>query len=133
MCPGIFVSRAYAQYGVTQNYNYRYNVEDPDTVRNGNGVPHVSELGAIWGNGNDKIQNLMQKYWTSFIKTFDPNSARDPGSPTWEKWTADQSNTVGLKRLLVQGGTQKTEVETVSVGQRTRCDVLLSWGISLKQ
>ena len=143
VCPGIFLSRMYKLHGITNNFNYRYNVEDPNTVRNGNGVPHVAETSAIWGVGlpksyqpggpNDRIPNLMQKYWISFIKSFDPNSARDPNSPTWEKWTASRDDKVGLKRLLVQGGTKKSVMEEVRTVQRTRCDTLLSWGIELKQ
>lgn len=75
----------------------------------------------------------MQKYWISFIISFDPNSARDPQSPVWESWTASRGERTGLKRLLIQGGTKKSVMEDVSSAQRTRCDVLASWGVALKQ
>lgn len=143
VCPGIFLSRMYAKHGVSNIFNYRFNVEDPTTMQGGNGVPHVAETSAIWGTDlpksyqsggpNAKISNMMQKYWISFIKFYDPNSAREHNSPKWATWTASQGQTVGLKRLLIQGGRKTTVVEDVSVAQRGRCDVLSSWGIALKQ
>ncbi len=143
ICPGIFLSRMYAQHGIDRNFNYRYNVEDPDTVRNGNGVPHVAENNAIWGTGlpksyrrggpNERISNLMQKYWISFITSFDPSTGRAPDSPRWAKWTANSHGQKGMDRLLVQGGTKRTVMEKVSAAQRARCEILSSWGISIKQ
>lgn len=77
---------------------------------------------------------MMQKYWISFIKFFDPNIARDAESPAWKAWTAGKNDTkVGLRRLVVQGGGKKTGMEDVSAAQRARCEVLSSWGIALKQ
>lgn len=137
------MSRMYAQHGISNIFNYRYNVEDPTTMRDGNGVPHVAETSAIWGDGlpksylpggpNEKIPNMMQKYWISFIKFSDPNAARGAESPEWKAWTARRGEKVGLRRLLVQGGGKRTGMEDVSAAQRGRCDVLSSWGIALKQ
>lgn len=75
----------------------------------------------------------MQRYWISFIKTFDPNKLRAPGSPLWEEWTDDGSNKGKMTRLLIQDGSNATKMETVPEGQNKRCDTIIPWGYSLKQ
>jgi hypothetical protein len=42
ICPGIYISRIYAKEKVPV-YNYRWNVEDPDQIAQGLGVPHTIE------------------------------------------------------------------------------------------
>ncbi|RMY78182.1 hypothetical protein D0864_09324 [Hortaea werneckii] len=62
-------------------WNYRYNVEDRDTVAAGYGVPHVSEKTAIYGVNNTgpcdgcsyatynaPMVPIVMHYWISFIK-----------------------------------------------------------------
>ena len=93
----------------------------------GLGVPHVSEVFAIWGpentNGgappslaarNKDIVPVIQGYWTSFIRAFDPNTYRVPGSPRWEVFNGQDQG-----RLLFQ--TNATRIETVPENQRQRC------------
>jgi carboxylesterase type B len=57
-------------------------------------VPHCSELGTLamsWQQGPpNALTEAMRGYWTSFVKTGDPNIARHKGSPTWPAYT-DQS------------------------------------------
>jgi carboxylesterase type B len=48
MCPTLFISQAFARYGVQQNWNYRYDVKDPAQMAIGLGTPHTAEIGAIW-------------------------------------------------------------------------------------
>ncbi|KIY03260.1 uncharacterized protein Z520_01727 [Fonsecaea multimorphosa CBS 102226] len=112
MCPNLFISSAYARYGVPQNWNYWYNVADAAQIRQGLGVPHTVELAAIWGpdnipngaspasyrNGgpNAWIVPLMQGYWISFIRVLDPNPFRIQGAPMWREFTlADEEGSAG--------------------------------------
>ena len=86
----------FAQYGMQGNWNYRYNVEDPAQMQRGLGVPHTTEISAIWGpvntygaapasynkgKSNAWIVPMIQSYWLSFIRTLDPNTLRAKGSP----------------------------------------------------
>ncbi|OTA92173.1 hypothetical protein M434DRAFT_12573 [Hypoxylon sp. CO27-5] len=118
MCPTIYISSAMTRYGVSRSYNYRYNVEDPEQMAEGLGVPHTAELAAIWGpqnpNGNlptsyeedgtnVAVIPVIQAYWTSFIRTYDPNTYKHPSAATWEKWNANKQN-----RLLFQTGGETT-------------------------
>lgn len=143
VCGGMHLNAQYARAGVHGNFNYRYNVEDAKAIRAGFGVAHVVEVDAIWGEGgpdsyqkkgaNAEVIPLMQGYWLSFIRTFDPNALRMPGSPRWDEWTATGDGSGQMKRLLVQGGKEHTIMETVDPAQASRCDVLASWGVSLRQ
>ncbi|KAL3475334.1 Alpha/Beta hydrolase protein [Aspergillus californicus] len=144
ICPGIAMSSAYSTAGVP-NWNYHYDVKDPEDEASGLGVYHVVEINAIWGpeyvwfsetvgnpppasyfTSNRDIVPLMQGYWTSFIKTYDPNVYRYPGSPRWEEWGEQ-----GFQRLFIQTG--ETRMESVPGGQRERCEYLIGIGVELTQ
>ena len=142
VCPGIHLSNEYYSHNSSVKiFNYHYNVTDPVAARVGFGVPHVTELNAIWdlrrapssykaGGSNANIIPLMQGYWTSFIRFFDPNVARIDGSPLWEEWGGQQHQ----RRILIQGGDIKsTTMETVPTAQQDRCRTLTNWGVKLKQ
>ncbi|KAI4210146.1 MAG: hypothetical protein LQ351_006978 [Letrouitia transgressa] len=146
VCPGIFLSNEYANGGVKGNWNYNYAVLDPHDAKVGVGTPHCAELNAIWGGApgsprsykttNANIIPLMQKYWISFIRSYDPNKYRVAGAPTWERWTATGygDSQTGRQRLLVQNGEdERTVMETVDAEQWSRCRTLSSWGIGLGQ
>src|SRR5665213_687002 len=112
-----------------------YNVMDPTQVSQGLGVPHTVEVHAIWGpantNGgapasyfpgqiNAPVVPLMQGYWTSFIRTFNPNTHRAVGAPLWTPFTNG-------RRILIQ--TNTTTMETISDEQMTKCNFLTGIGI----
>lgn len=104
-------------------YSYLYNVTSAAAIADGIGVPHVAELGAIWGfAGTAEARETMQGYWASFIRTLDPSKLRAEGTAVWERWPAGQG--VGGSRLVVgmgdgeAGATGMVEVDEVT---RTRC------------
>lgn len=139
MCPGLFLSSAFERHGVNTSWNYRYNVEDLTQVAQGFGVPHTVEINAIWGptnvNGaapksyfksNAAIVPIMQGYWTSFIRSRNPNTFRHTGSPIWEEW--NQKNN---QRLLIE--LPKPVMENIDSGLQSRCTFLASIGVAIKQ
>ncbi|KAI2603495.1 alpha/beta-hydrolase [Hypoxylon fragiforme] len=140
MCPVLYISSAAAPHRDT--FTYRYNVEDPRQIADGLGVPHTIELNAIWGAGytngsppssyaangtNALVTPVVQAYWTSFIRTFDPNTHRHPGAAQWETWDAEKQN----RLLFSTGGV--TEMEAVDQDTRTRCEYLGSIGVAILQ
>lgn len=149
-CPGIAMSKIYDKAGVP-NWNYHYSVLDPADQASGKGVWHVVELNAIWGPENmwwsETISNpppesyytsnapiipVMQGYWTSFIRSFNPNTYRYPGSPKWETWSGGgRGGGEGYQRLFIRTG--ETRMESVPENQRERCEYLTSIGVDLKQ
>ena len=144
VCPGTHLSNQYYAHNSSSIvYNYRYNVSAPGTAPGGHGVTHVAELNAIWdppskppsykaGAPNANVIPLMQAYWTSFIRFFDPNVARLPGSPRWEEWGGQKSQ----QRIRFEGGRDaatNTVMEMMPADQRRRCEQLIEMGISLKQ
>lgn len=140
ICPGIFISNTYANMGLgNHSWNYHWNVIDPGAAATGYGVTHTVEINAIWGpqyvtgtppasyfTTNAAIVPVIQGYWTSFIRSFDPNTYRVPGSPVWESWTKG-----GWQRLMFQ--TNNTHMEVVPDDQQARCTYLSSIGVALKQ
>ena len=142
ICPGIFISGTQANMSVP-NWNYRWNVIDPPSAKEGYGVSHTIEVNAIWGpentNGgapnsyypggvNGAIVPIVQGYWTSFIRSYNPNTYRVAGSPEWQQWT-EGSGYWG--RLMFK--TNATAMEIVPEPQQERCGWLRSIGVSIMQ
>ncbi|GLB03502.1 hypothetical protein AtubIFM57258_008086 [Aspergillus tubingensis] len=141
ICPGIYMSSVFSGAGVN-SWNYHYAVQDPAAEASGRGVSHTVEENAIWGpqyvsgtppasyfTTNAGIVPVMQGYWTSFIRVFDPNPLRYPGSPEWETW--NNGHGADYRRIFLR--TNETRMETVSEAQRERCDYWNSVGPDLSQ
>lgn len=142
-CPGLYLSSAFSSRNLSA-YNYIYNVSDPTQIANGLGVPHTAEVNAIFGPGNvgsgsvpdsylpgglnADIVPVIQAYWVSFVKSFDPNTYRLRGSAVWEKWTAQSMN-----RFLFNTPVNSSMTEPVDAGLKKRCDYLYSIALSVKQ
>jgi carboxylesterase type B len=138
ICPGINVSSVMANARV-KVWNYRYNVRDPTNYAHGLGTTHTEEVSAIWGtqyvNGgapasynssNYPMVPVIQGYWTSFIRAFDPNLYRAKGTPIWDGWTES-----AMKRLMFI--TNGTAMETAPSAQANRCEFLSGIAVSIQQ
>jgi cholinesterase len=139
MCPSLFCASAMARYEGARGWNYRYNVQVSSLMERGYGVPHIAEQNAIWGphytHGlgwasylaeNKAIIPVVQAYWLSFVRTYNPNTFRLPGSPEWEEWSPSKQ-----RRLVIQ--TNKTRMEVVDSEQRKRCEYLSSIAVDIQQ
>lgn len=125
-CPGIYLSTIFDEAGVTNNYNYRWNVEVASDIASGLGVPHTAELPYIWGGSN---VSQIQAYWTSFIRTFNPNTFMEEGSTVWERFSKE-----GMERILFESGNASMEAVPQGPGsQGERCAFNSKIGPSLQQ
>ena len=101
----------------------------------------MNQVNAIWGptntNGgapasyypggvNAAIVPIVQGYWTSFIKNYNPNANRVAGSPTWGMWTED----VQRRRVF---RTNATEMQKVDAVEMEHCGYFNSIGPSIQQ
>ncbi|KAK3950103.1 Alpha/Beta hydrolase protein [Pseudoneurospora amorphoporcata] len=156
MCPGLYLNDAFDNYNDhyqkgTSSWAYRWNVEDKDQMAAGLGVPHIVELNALFGPTNmyytgqvpksywpgmtnAAAVQVIQGYWVSFIKTFDPNTLRWGGSAEWKAWKSGKGGSERHQRLLFGTG-GKTAMEEISRGSglAVRCAYLQSIGTSLWQ
>lgn len=136
ICPGVEMSSIYAKAGAP-SWNYHYAVQDPHHEAIGEGTTHTVEVNAIWGpdhvsgvapdsyyTTNAPIIPVMQGYWTSFVRSLNPNTYRYPGSPKWETWG-------DYRRVFIR--TNESRMESVSQAQRERCEYLASIGVDLRQ
>ncbi|KAI0689780.1 triacylglycerol lipase [Cytidiella melzeri] len=136
-CFGIFVSKYCREHNNPRStWLYRYNVQDPAQIASGLGTPHTVEVVAIWGTNsgatvpasylttNKNIIPIMQGYWTSFIRTLNPNTFRAPGAPEWEAFN-------GNNRILLE--TNTTRMETISPEQQEHCDFFWQIGRAIGQ
>ncbi|KAK0390114.1 hypothetical protein NLU13_3687 [Sarocladium strictum] len=132
-CPSLRINELYAAKGSQQQktWAYRWNVEDPAQMADGLGVPHVVELSAIWGPEytggrapssyyhpagiNAHAVAVAQGYWTSFIRTLDPNTYRVPGSAEWKPFS------LADKRRLLFNTAGRTEMETLGLNLTRAC------------
>ena len=140
ICPGIDMSSVYAAAGVP-SWNYHYAVADPDAEASGTGTSHTVEVNALWGpdyvsgvppasyyTTNAGIIPVIQGYWTSFIRSLDPNTHRDPSSPEWKTWGQGDN---AYRRIFLR--TNQTRMERVPQEQRDRCSYLIGIGEDLRQ
>lgn len=140
ICPGMYLSSAYNDDDDTakSNWNYHYAVTDWGAEHSGYGTQHTIEVNAIWGpeyvsapapasysTNNSAIVPVMQGYWTSFIRSFNPNTHRARGSPEWNTWGDEQN------RIYIRTG--ETKMETVPDAQSKRCKYLQSIAVALDQ
>lgn len=142
MCPGISLTAHYQAYGVSTAWNYLWNVTDPVQDAAGYGVEHTIELNAIFGpsntNGgapasyypgqlNGAIVPVIQGYWASFIRSYNPNTYRVAGSPEWHT----QGSSLGAQRMVFE--TNASAMGLVDALQTRRCNYFWSIGVSLQQ
>lgn len=143
MCPGLYISSAFTNNGVPQSWAYRWNVEDPEQMAEGEGVPHTVEVNAIWGpyntNGaaplsyypnmtNAHAVTVVQGYWTSFIRTYNPNIYRVNGSAKWVPWDSTRQG-----RLLFNTGGVTTMEDLAGSELMERCDYWYNIGVAIRQ
>lgn len=128
-----------------KSWAYLYNVEDPDQIVAGLGVPHTVELNAIFGpdnvphgsapasyfpgKSNANVIPVIQAYWTSFIRSFDPNAHRLDSSAQWGPYYGADGQP---QRLVFQTG-GATQMQAVNPRLRQRCAYLESIGPLIKQ
>lgn len=130
-CGGQVVSGAVVKYfSSSQSWNYRYNVQDPNYIAQGLGVPHTSESPAIFGIGqtpagapslsttNAGIVPLMMSYYLSFVKTLNPNNLRAADAPYWAPYEGSNGKQAP-QRLRIETGS--TKMEKVPAVQEQRC------------
>ena len=130
ICAGLVYSDSYNSDPTTagSTWNYHYAVTDNAGRKSGLGTQHTIEINAIWGPeyvsssapasysyANAPIVPLMQGYWTSFIRDFNPNTYRQEGSPEWDNW-GDEGNRIFIR-------TNDTYMETVPDDQYERCSL----------
>ncbi|ODH39832.1 hypothetical protein ACO22_01775 [Paracoccidioides brasiliensis] len=142
-CPALALSLASSTWGNHEKaWHFHYDVDDPPSTKSGVGVGHTADLPAIWGPAhgygpqsymrggvNAPIVPLMQSYWTSFIRSYDPNTHRAKGSPKWGTVLNKKGDRV-LHNLYVKTG--KTETRVIDKGQLTKCEYLIKVGVELK-
>ncbi|USW58452.1 Putative carboxylesterase, type B, carboxylesterase type B, carboxylesterase type B, active [Septoria linicola] len=141
-CPGQLVSGLLTNYSVP-SWNYHWNVIDPPANASGDGVKHTIDVQAIFGpeytlgdapdsykvgGVNHAIVDVAQGYWTSFIRTFDPNASRRAGTPVWEEWASS-----GLDGRRLRFETNSTAMEGISLKQVEKCEFTTSIGVAIKQ
>lgn len=137
-CPALRINEAMTEAGAT-SYAYLWDVEDPDEMAAGLGVPHTAELEALIGPAytdeepesykpggiNELASPLIQAYYTSFVRTLDPNKFRLEGAAEWKSWKQ------GPNRRLRYGTNGTTDMEDIGDDLRKRCDYWIAHGESM--
>ncbi|KAJ7890194.1 Esta [Mycena olivaceomarginata] len=136
-CPSNFIA---AQINRVRQpvWNYRFSVVQANDAAAGLGVPHASELPAIFGPAfipggsgttfattNAPIVPVVMNYWISFIRSLNPNPHRFAGTPEWVQFDANQRR---LKFVL-----NDTHVEEIPVDEDTRCAFWNEVGARIEQ
>ena len=144
MCPALTITAAISRYGAARgvpSYAYRWNVEDPEQEAQGLGVPHTVEFNAVLGpayapptsvpasyqvgGANALASPVIQGYWTSFVKTLDPNKLRFEGAAEWNTWGKEKE----ARLLFGNGG--KTSMEELDGSLKRRCEFWSRKGLQI--
>lgn len=134
-CPGIFVSTALRNASVP-SWNYHWDVLSPANAASGLGVTHTAESGSIWGTSGSPDSRLIptiQAYWTSWIRTKDPNTYRLAGAPSWEQFGGDLLARLRFGNSTAGTGNTIVRMEGVPGDQKMRCQYLSSIGAKTSQ
>lgn len=102
-----------------------------NNAANGLGVTHTAEVQSIWGTSDAPDNALIptiQAYWTSFIRTKNPNTYKLKSASEWTTF-----NATGMGRIHFPNDPLNVTMETVPTDQRARCAFFNSIGPSLKQ
>ena len=121
ICPGELISSSSSNRAVNV-WNYHYNVTSAEAWKNGDGVGHTAEQGAIWGKDETGVAPIIRRYWISFILHKDPNKSQNSGAPEWESWTEERRNRIVLMD-------HDTRMETVPQEQQRRCEYFASLAV----
>lgn len=139
MCPALHANAIMSASGLP-SFAYQYNVEDPTQVELGLGVPHTIDLEALIGAEytdeapesykpggiNERATPVIQGYWTSFMRTLEPNKYREKGTAEWKPWEG-----VKRQKRMVLGTGGATEMVDIGDGLRTRCEYWVRNGIDM--
>ncbi|ORY61476.1 Alpha/Beta hydrolase protein [Pseudomassariella vexata] len=126
ICPGHELASTFSHYVAPDHvWNYRFNVQDPDSIAAGLGTAHAVDVPAILGPGysgsayrsysdvNAAIVPITMDYWISFIRSLDPNKYRAPDAPVWEPWGTG----TGRRLKLETNATQMELVPETLIGR----------------
>lgn len=130
MCPSLYVTTEMINYGMSSSWEYIWSVVDREQEAEGLGVAHTREFYAILGseyvdNAPDSYKPgginalatpIIQGYWTSFIRSLDPNKYRKPGTAEWTKYSKNNE-----ARLEFQKGGE-TAMQPIDDGLKERCE-----------
>jgi carboxylesterase type B len=154
MCPALHLTAVLAADGLP-SYHYLFNAEDPDQIAAGLGVPHTTDLEALLGSDytdeapesykpggvNGRITPVLQGYWTSFMRTLDPNAHRANGTAEWAPFSGHRAGRrrdcgsecrrQGGAARLVFGTGATTEMVEVDNGLGKRCDYWVQHGLEM--
>ncbi|TGO25379.1 hypothetical protein BPAE_0081g00120 [Botrytis paeoniae] len=137
-CPGIYLSGSHDFYAPSiGNWNYHWDVLSSTNAASGYGVTHTSESGSIWGSSGPPDSALIpyiQAYWTSFIRSKDPNTYKLKSAPRWGQLKTSNYQRILFQAVNVTGtATANVTMETIPDGQMARCQYLSSIGASIAQ
>ncbi|KAI6244773.1 Cholinesterase [Erysiphe necator] len=118
ICPGIFLNSQFSKYGLSRQWNFRWDVLERQNAASGLGVTHTADLSSIWGTSQPPEKALIptiQSYWTSFIRTYNPNSHKLDTTPVWEPFDANR-----MQRLRL-ASVSDLAMEDIGEDQQERC------------
>lgn len=123
-CPELLISEILDKDPVTRKRHWRYLYDVPKyNTTGGPVVPHSAECTPLFRAPNvisradaKAMVPLMQGYWTSFIRSLDPNPHRHEGTPEWKISASGE----GSSRLWIRKG--QTAMHTVPSKQQERCE-----------
>lgn len=131
MCPGIWISTVYDLWGAP-GWNYHWDVAPQSNIESGLGVTHCDETNSIWGIQKNlpevNLNPIIQAYWSSFIRTGNPNTYKLASAPIWGRM-----DFVGLQRIHFVDDPSEVAMEVVPADYYARCNFLTTIGGRIAQ
>ncbi|KAM0562320.1 hypothetical protein ACHAPJ_002007 [Fusarium lateritium] len=139
LCSGVNFSGLMSSWMPNKTWNYWYNVQN---TMAGGSVSHSVEVFALWGPTsacgpapssyypggiNANATTVIQGYWASFIRSYDPNTFRNANTSVWGPYSP------AVKQRMVFDTAGQTSTRNMTQTMQDKCNYFGSIGALVRQ
>ncbi|KFY13202.1 hypothetical protein V492_03426 [Pseudogymnoascus sp. VKM F-4246] len=118
-CPAHFMNQMFENHtDGSSNWHYLWDVVPPVHIKSGMGAMHAASMYSIFNITTGmagELNPIIQAYWTSFIRTKNPNTHRLKGTPEWGNFGT------AMEQLHFPIDPKNVSMVAVGAAEKARC------------